>query len=60
MKLFLFIFGLGLIGLAIAILRPLVDRVSDIGGWDLLLGGFALSCLGGGLRMLWWAIALPR
>lgn len=60
MKLFLFIFGLVLVAVAIAILRPMVDRVSDIGGWDLLLGGLALSFLGGGLKMLWWAMVLPR
>ncbi|MCA6610752.1 MAG: hypothetical protein IM516_01310 [Pseudanabaena sp. M158S2SP1A06QC] len=60
MKLFLFILGLILIAVAIAILRPMAERVSDIGGWDLLLGGLALSFLGGGLKMLWWAIVLPR
>jgi len=60
MKLFLFILGLVLIAVAIAILRPMVDRVSDIGLWDFLIGGFALSLLGAGLKMLWAAFILPR
>lgn len=60
MKLFLFILGLFFIGCAIAILRPMVDRVSDIGLWDFLLGGFALSLLGAGVKMLWAAFILPR
>ncbi len=52
MKLFLFFLGLGLVTAAIAILRPLVRNLPQFGFLEFLLGGFALSLLTGGLKML--------
>ena len=60
MKLPLFIVGLILVTIGVIILRPIAKQLPDFGFLDFLIGGFALSMLTGGMKMLWWALILPR
>ncbi|MDX2254684.1 MAG: hypothetical protein NW214_04130 [Pseudanabaenaceae cyanobacterium bins.39] len=52
MKLFIFAIGLGLIGVSVAILKPLIRNLPEFGWWEFLVGSFALSLFGSGLRMI--------
>jgi hypothetical protein len=59
MKLLLFFFGLGLITVSALILKPIARNLPNFGLIEFLIGGFALSLLGSGLKMVWAALVLP-
>ncbi len=60
MKLPLFIVGLILVTIGVVILKPIAKQLPDFGFLDFVIGGFGLSLLTSGLKMLWWALILPR
>jgi hypothetical protein len=45
--------------LAIAILRPLVRNLPQFGFLEFLIGGFALSLLSGGVKMIFASFFVP-
>jgi hypothetical protein len=53
MKLLLLFLGFVFVAIALVLLKPIAKNMPDIGFSDWLIGGFALSLLSGGLRMLW-------
>ena len=53
MKLLLLLLGFGFVAIALVLLKPVVKNMPDLGFSDWLIGGFALSLLSGGLRMIW-------
>lgn len=60
MKLPLFIVGLILVAIGVIIVRPIAKQLPDFGFLDFLIGGFGLSLLTSGLKLLWAALVLPR
>ena len=60
MKLPLFIVGLILVTIGVVILKPIAKQLPDFGFLDFVIGGFGLSLLTSGLKMVWWALILPR
>ena len=60
MKPLLLVIGLVLVLVSVVILRPIAKQLPDFGFLDFLIGGFALSLLTSGLKMLWWCLVLPR
>jgi hypothetical protein len=53
MKLLLLFLGFGSVAIALVLLKPIAKNLPDLGFSDWLIGGFALSLLSGGLRMIW-------
>ena len=53
MKLLLLFLGFIFLAIALVLLKPIAKSMPDIGFSDWLIGGFAVSFLVGGLRMLW-------
>lgn len=53
MKLLLLVLGFGSVAVAVVLLKPIAKNLSDMGFSDWFIGGFAMSLLLGGLRMIW-------
>jgi hypothetical protein len=53
MKLLLLFLGFIFVAIALGLLKPIAKNLSDMGFSDWFIGGFALSLLSGGLRMVW-------
>jgi hypothetical protein len=53
MKLLLLFLGFIFVAIALVLLKPIAKNLPDMGFPDFLIGGFALSLLTAGLRMLW-------
>lgn len=53
MKLLVLFVGFIFVAIALVLLKPIAKNLPDMGLPDFLIGGFALSLLSGGLRMIW-------
>ncbi len=53
MKILLLLLGFVFVAIGYWLLKPIIKNLPDMDFADFLIGGFALSLLTGGLKMLW-------